>query len=497
MKKFSILSVCVVVMMFVTATAFAATDAIPGSGWWSGEQVQNVGASATDILVTAYDQSSPVNTYTASQNVAAGASFTFIPSHFSGMPEGFQGSAVVSAANPIKAIVNITNKKNGALGVDGGKAAGQYQGLDSSVVATDLYFPLVKGDYYNKTTTFYIQNAGSAAATATATFSMQDGSTLTYATPSIGANQMVAFTVLNAPGFNTSAAAGASSRLGSLKVTSAQPLAGVVVEHFTTETVGTIIQTTRGFTAADFDDKAYAPVIKNNFYNRFTGIQVQNVSAGAIDITITYNGAGKSGATDCVGESYTDTKTGVAAGASWTFVQRVGQSNLPDGCLATATITATGNFVASVNEAYVTAPGTGQRAVTSFAISDNSATTKVSIPLFKDDFYNKRSGLQVQNVGAAAATNIVAEFKCTTEGGASFTATSKALTAASGGSVLFINTNTQDTLFPSPNPFQDHANCGVTITADQPIVAIVNESPTPGGPVDQDNNNYEGFNLVP
>ncbi len=38
---------------------------------------------------------------------------------------------------------------------------------------------------------------------------------------------------------------------------------------------------------------------------------------------------------------------------------------------------------------------------------------------------------------------------------------------------------------------------GVTITADQNIVAIANEAVYPGAALLQDKNNYEGFNLTP
>jgi hypothetical protein len=38
-------------------------------------------------------------------------------------------------------------------------------------------------------------------------------------------------------------------------------------------------------------------------------------------------------------------------------------------------------------------------------------------------------------------------------------------------------------------------NCAVSVSSDQPVVAIANESVIPGGSLEQDNNNYEGFNL--
>jgi len=489
MKK--LITYLVLAAVLVSATVAFAQGALPGSGWWSGEQIQNVGSSDANVTVTAYDKSSST-TYNATTTIASGAAFTFTPNNFTGMPDGFQGSAVASADQPIKAIVNITNRQSGSLGVGGGKAAAQYQGIGHEMVDTTLYFPLAKGDHYGKTTTFYIQNAGSSAATATATFVMRNGDTHTYTTPSIGPNQMVAFSVFDATSFNPSTNDG---KVGNLMVTSTQPLAGTVVEHFTTEAVATIAQGTRGFTLADFDTKAYAPVIKNSRFNRFTGIQVQNVSSGNINITVKYAGTAGS----CAGNSYTDTATAVVPGASYTFIQLPGHTNLPSNCTASATIEATDNIVAIVNEAYVStyvSAGHSQRAVTSSAISAGSATTKISIPLFKDDRFSKRTGLQIQNIGSAQASNIVATFVCS--GGSSFTAISKPQTVNAGAAVLFYHPSTQGSLFTSGNPFASaNVNCSVTVTSDQPIVAIANESVTPGASFEQDNNNYEGFNLAP
>ncbi len=487
-KKFVVFVVFVLALL--VATAALAQSTLPGSGWWSGEQVQNVGSSTASVSITAYDSSG--NYSTSTQALAPGSAFTFIPSDFSGMPAGFSGAAVVTSDQPIKAIVNVTNRESGSLGIAGGKAAAQYQGVDGSMVDTTLYFPLAKGDHFNKTTTFFIQNTGSSAVTATANFIMRNGDTYMYTTPSIAPNEMVSFSLLDVASYNPTTNDG---RVGSLTVTATEPLAGTVIEHFTTENPATVAQATRAFVAADFDTKAYAPVIKNNRFNRFTGIQVQNVSANPITITVTYVGSAGS----CAGNTYTDTASNVGSGESATFVQLTGQTNLPDNCTASATIEGTGNIVAIVNESYVSSyvsAGNDQRAVTSSAIPANSATTKVSVPLFKDDRFDKRTGLQIQNVGAAQATNVVATFACT--GGATFTAVSKPQTVSAGGAVLFYNPSQQGSMFEAANPFSSaNVNCSVTITADQPIVAIANESVTPGATLEQDNNNYEGFNLTP
>lgn len=485
-KLTSILTASIVTLLIVGIAS--AQSNLPGSGWWSGEQVQNVGTSDATILITAYDKDSS-SEFAAQETVASGAAKTFVPGDFSGMPDGFQGSAVVSSDQPIKAIVNVTNRASGSLGVTGGKAAAQYQGVDGSMVANTLYFPLAKGDHFNKTTTFYIQNAGSAAATATATFTMRNGDTYNYTTPSIGPNQMAVFSVLDAPGWNPTENDG---RVGGMEITSSQPLAGVVMEHFTTENPATIAQSTRGFTSGDFDTKAYAPVVKHNRFGRFTGIQVQNVSGGSVDIDVIYTGT----AGACAGNTYQDSVTGVADGTAHTFVQFEGRTNLPSNCTASATIEATGNIVAIVNESYRSdsIPASGQAAVTSSALPDGSATTEISVPLFKDDRFGKRTGLQIQNVGTSQANNVVATFEC--QGAATFAAVTQPQSIAAGGALLFYTPSDDSGLFTSGDPFSsNNVNCAVSVSSDQPVVAIANESVIPGGSLEQDNNNYEGFNL--
>jgi len=476
----------IVVLSMLASTALAQTG-IPGTGWWSGEQVQNVGTATANIVVTAYDMSSNT-TFSSSQSVASGAAFTFTPTNFSGMPTGFIGSAVVSSDQPIKAIVNVTNQLAGSFGVSGGKAAAQYQGTESA--DTTLYFPLVKYNYYGGTTSFYIQNAGTAAASITATFKTASGS-YPKVISSVDANKMVVISPVDAgvPAGNT------TSSLGSLTVVSTQPLAGTVMEYQQAQAIATVLNGTRGFTAADFDDKAYAPVTKNGWYGRFTGVQVQNVSNAAIDVTVTYVGGPGSPAT-CAGLIFTDTATAVASGASKTFVNLTGQSNLPTGCYAAASISATGNFVAIVNEQN-TAANTVVAGITYSAMPDASKTTKVSVPLFKDKYYGSSTGLQIQNVGTATATDVVVTFACTKQAGGTFTAVSTAQTIASGGSKLFYHPSTMTAgTFTDANPFNSNlVNCAVTIVGGQPLVAIANENTDTTGALDD--NNYEGFNLTP
>lgn len=489
MNRFRIFSVVAVVALLMTNVV--AAQSIPGAGWWSGEQVQNVGSSTASIVVTAYDASGSA-TYTVNSSLAAGASVNFNPASFSGMPNGFQGSAVVSSDQPIKAIVNVTNQLAGSFGISGGRAMAQYQGTEST--GTTLYFPNSKHNRFGKTVVFYIQNAGSAAATATAVFRMDNGSVYNYTTPSIGPNKMVLISPADA-GVPSSPSDGTRVNIGSMTVSSSQPLAGVQMEYSVGESIATVLNGTRGFTSADFDTVAYAPIVKRNRFGRFTGIQVQNVSSGPINVTIDY----KATSSNCTGLTAQDVRSNIAPGASTTVVQQAGTSNFQNNCTGTAIIQATGDIVAIVNEANVSgAPVAG---ITYSAIPASAGTTKISAPLFKDDRFGLTSGMQIQNIGTSTATNVVATFICKGNNSANtpFTAISNPRTIPAGGGYLFYRPTTMPAgTFTVSNPFSlSGANCGVTITSDQPVVTIINETPTPGGTVVLDDNNYEGFNLAP
>ncbi len=490
MKKIVVVLVAIGVMLAAVAGVATAQTGIPGSGWWTGEVIQNVGPSTATVVVTTYDKNG-AQTYSTSKTITPGSSITLIPSDFTGMPSGFIGSAVVSSDQPIKAVTNVTNIYNGTFGVAGGKAQALYQGTENP--ATTLYFPLVKNNRYGNTTAYYIQNTGTAAATATAVFKMDTGGSYSFTTPMIDPNKMVLINPSDASVPSTPGAGGRNN-VGSLTVTSAQPLAGTVLEYQQGIAIATVLKGTRGFTASDFGVKAYAPTVKNDRYGRFTGIQVQNVSGSPIDITITYVGRGGSGSACPAGSTYSDSATGVQPGASKTFNQLVGQTSLPANCTASGTIVATGNFIAAVNEDNMS-NNSNLSGTTYSAMADSSKTTKVSVPQYKDQRFGATSGLMIVNAGSAPATNIVATFAC--RGGATFTAVSQAQSAPIGGAVQFYMPSGSPGMFTVGNPFPAaNVICGVTITGDQPIVAVVNEGAYPG--VTQiDDNNYEGFNLAP
>jgi len=501
MKRYGLLIVILIAaMLFPTLVGAQSPDTLPGTGWWTGNQIMNVGTSNATIQATAYDSNSAA-TYTASAGpIAPGSSVTFLPADFIGMGEGFQGSAIVSSNQPIKAIVNLTNRyltfTGGHYGVQGGAAGGQYQGMDGTAAATTLRFPIAKSDRGAKTTTFFVQNAGTVPNSVQIAYVCENTNTYTQNSPAnVGPGQMEIF---------SPAAAGVpAGQLCSATVTSTggQPVAGVSAEHWTTEAPATLVQATRAFTPGDYDDIIYAPIFKNTFPggsgnpgSRTTGAQIQNVSGGTITIRGTFYGAMGTGQACPAGTSWTVDVTGVANGASANFLYPAG---VPQGCLASAKFEGLGggNIVGIINESFLNPiPPQGTQAATAYNLSPaSSATDTAAAPLFKEEFGGKNTGLQVQNIGAVAAT-LHLEFKI---GGTTYTTIN--VVVQPGASQNYYRVSYDPSIWvgtPLPRP----GLAGVTVISDQPVLVNASESPWPlcsgqgGGPC-YDRQNYEGFNL--
>lgn len=484
MRKLISPLIFVVGLSLIIVAVALASGGPAGGGFYTGQTLQNVGAAEANVVVTAYDSVSAL-TYTKNFTVPVGSSITFFSGDL-GVPNGFQGSAIVSSDQSLKAIVNVTNKLSGSYGIGGGTAAAQYRGVDSSATGTTVSFPLAKGNFGGKTSAFYIQNAGASSAVFTATFLMgtspSDPSPVTYqyVSPAVGPGKMAV--VISAD------ALAPTGRIGSLKVVSTEPLAGTVLEYVTVQAPALILQGTTGFTPNDYDTRILFPVVKKQLSGRSTGLQVQNVTAGSVGVTMVYHGAGGSCATGTV---FTETLRTLAASASTTYLD---SALLPAGCLASAEATGTGNIAGVVNEAFLPCTGTCvQRATTYAAFPATNATAKVVAPVFKEDFGSKRTGLSIQNVGnATAAVTVVFKVGVTSY-------TYGPVNIPVGGSALFLDM-TNAAAYPAGNwiassVMPNSSLAAVTITANQPIIGLANEAPT--GAAVQDNINYEAFNVAP
>lgn len=469
MKKVLPLFVLVVVLLTVGIVA-AQSGGLPGAGWKSGQQIQNVGADSAKVVFTAYGQNGTSYACGAERTLASGESTTYLTDTDCPVPAGFIGSAVVSADQPIAAIVNVNNRGTGA-------AAGQYQGTDGADVDSSIAFPLVKHNHVGRTTTFYVQNASTSPNTITATFNMQSGSTFSKSYPNIPANAMVIITPADA------GVPAGTGQVGSLSVEGTGPLAGSALEHQHSAPVGDNLQASKAFTPGDYDMTAYCPLTRNKHTRKSqtTGVQVQNVSASTQTVTLTFN------ATD--GTSYGPFNASVDAGASATFFFGDPALGIPAGKVGSSIVESTGDIVAVVND-----KGTenGLDRVTTYAcFPASSATSTISVPLAKEFAGGNTTGIQVQNVGAAATT---VTFAYTNSGGQVVFETTGTVAPDTSFTAYGVSGSPADLSVISGSAASLNGTVnGVVITADQPIVAIANESSTPGGS-GQDTKNYEGFN---
>jgi hypothetical protein len=479
MSKKTLTVFALLIVLLVSVSLVAAQGQLPGSGWKSGQQIQNVGTANASIVFQAYDGSG-TSFACGSDNVAPGASTNVLTDLDCPVPAGFVGSAVVSADQPIAAIVNVNNRPTGS-------AAGQYRGTDGADVATTIAFPLMKNAFGGRTTTFYVQNASTSTNNITATFRV-GANTFTKSYNAVPANAMVVISPADA---TPAVPAGA---VGSLTVVGSQPLAGTSLEHEATAAVAQNLQASKAFTPNDYDDVAYCPLVRNNHTPnaQTTGIQAQNVGAAAQTVRVDYSYRIGAGAL----QTKSVTSPSLAVGESFTFFGGDATNGIPSGALGSATVTGVGggNIAVVVNDRGFNTVNPNR--VTTYAcFSAGGASANVVLPLYKEFFGGNTSGIQIQNVGAGPATVQVA-YQPT---GGSTVTFSHSTPIAVGSSATFFGVSSLTspagiTVVSGNQASLNNSFGGVVITSNQPIVAIANEASNAPNPSGQDTKNYEGFN---
>lgn len=476
-KKPVIVIVLMLALLATVGLVSAQQGQLPGSGWFTGQQIQNVGDAQATISFNAYNASGQMFSC-GQQQAAPNASVNFLTTvNCNTLSPGFVGSAVVSSDQPIAAIVNVVNMPSG-------RAAGMYRGTDGSDVATQIAFPLIKNNYFGRSTALYIQNASSNANDISVTVKV-GATNYTKSFNDVPAYAMVVV------GPNDTTPAMPNNTNGSATVTGSQPLAGTALEYQTNAAVAHNLHAYTAFVPQDFAAKVYCPLIRNNYANLNTGIQAQNVSGAAQQIKITYSYRVGNGPL----QSKEITSGSIAAGGSHTFFTPTDLGTTP-GAVGSAIVQGMGggNIAVIVNDETFTLNPNRVTAYTCFPDNAGTKTDEVSVPLYKEFYFGDTSGIQVQNVGAGNAT-ITASY-VGPSGTVKFTNTTP---VAPGASLTLYSVSS------SPAGFTIVGNAaslsgtagGVVIEANQPIVAIVNEEPGAGAgrPAStQDAKVYEGFN---
>jgi len=510
MKKLAF--VAVLVLMATMATSVSA--ALPGPGWWTSFQIQNVDTGDATLAYTAYWQvgASSTDTYSEDGTVTLGEGAAVIynpglaPTYPGGnrigfnttdshLPSGFAGGVEVQSDKAIRAVVQVGNNPAGSVGVTGGRASAFYQGTQGEDVGASISFPSMKSNWYGQTTSFYIQAAG-ADATVDATFAIAQcvaGVTYNPTYSSTGISIPAGRTYLVDP-----AAAGVPEQcIGSLVVAaSAGNIAGVVIETQHSIDIGTFALSTKGFAAADADMTVVAPTNKVGFYGGGTGWQLLNSSdtltaTVAVTFSVTNVEPGSAAATAgiAVGAQYV-ANIEIAPGGSYLFSSANGNyvAATPVG---SAPAMASGVFFAGTAVSDVPLFGTvnennGANRLVYSAFPGKYATASIAAPLVKEDFFGATTGLAVQNVGSTVAT-VDLQYVCSGDGAGTYNIADQTIDPGSAKSFIDLNNATRwgSELVPAS------AQCAVSVSSDgAPVVALAQES-NPNA----DTKNYEGFNL--
>jgi hypothetical protein len=223
--------------------------------------------------------------------------------------------------------------------------------------------------------------------------------------------------------------------------------------------------------------------MKNDFAgnHRTTGMSIANTSAtDTANVTANF--------TSSTGATFTQGPVAITPGKSFVFSafnNTVG--GMPAGTLAAAKVTSDKpTIVGVVSERNIS--GSPVKFTTYTCFNPANATAKIAAPVFKKDFGNNTTGIQVQNANATGDVTVNATFSCDA-GTTSFVAP-PSTSLAPGASVNYFR----------PSAVPDGKLCAVTIDGGgtNKIVAILNESSDsfPGTPQFLLNTkNYEGFNL--
>jgi len=518
------------VLLASVLVASAAPGALPGTGWWTSIQIQNVGTDTATIAYTAYwqvGQGGAESDTTYSQDgvitVTTGASVIYnpgqAPNYPAGsrvgfntadkhLPSGFSGGLQVSSDSPIRAVASVGNNIQGTVGTTGGQASAFYQSTQGEDVSNRILFPVAKNNYFGQSTTMYVQAAG-VAATIVATFTSPGGAyPVNGGTP---INIPAGKTFQIDPGMSSMPSGNVAAALGSLTVQAVSgSIAGAILETPANTVPAKFALATKGFSDSDADTTIFVPTNKVSFNNSSTGWQILNttgnLATAVVTFTVTAVQAGTPAATSGIAAGMRfRANIDIGGGGSYLFSKQNGNyykatevggsRKITDGVFFSGIAVATQPVVATVNEA------NGPWRLVYSAFGANKSTAKAAAPLVKEAFFGNTTSFNVQNVGTLSTT-VTAMYNCVagttkntyTLGGV---AGGAAFRVAPGAALNFFRLNNVDgrwgtQLVPSGN------NCAVTVTTDgQPVVAVAQESNLPDSATPIDYKNYEAFSLTP
>lgn len=353
--------------------------------WATG--TANAGQPALDPVFTDTIEGNKANQY-------------HVPDAFPELPDGFVGSAVVTADGPIAAILNTVSGSGAeedpfafgaATGIGGGGTAG---GLEP---ALDVYAPYVRKDYYGYTSYLAVQNTADTEAEVTVRYMNLDGEWVA------AAEETATISPYSTHIFDQGDNEDLVGRWpeigfgGSAVISSDQPVAVVVNIPHATEPR---LESYNGF--ASGSKEWYLPKLDLEYYNYNSGISAQNMSevTATMNITFTINE-----------QEYSKTSDPIGPGQTWQiYMPNEATTGLPadlTGVTGCAILTSDQDVVVTVSNLN---EEEGHDFLYNGAASE-TATSTVLFPKFDKNFTPDVwvGGIQVQNLGDTT-TDLIATF---------------------------------------------------------------------------------------
>ncbi|MGQ9494411.1 MAG: hypothetical protein ACUVR2_11745 [Anaerolineae bacterium] len=380
-------------VMIVALAAILLIAVTPATAQWAGTwvssfQVMNLGNQQANVVVEYYQEDGTrVDAATKSYTIQVGSSINIYQPNVSGLPDGFKGSAVVSADQPIAAIGSEQ-----VTYADGSIGNSQHSGFNADETGTRFYLPNVNkkfggGQWSSRIT---IQNTTANPITGTIVFYNGDGNvrdTDLFSLNGNGSTTLTQFDDAELP----------DNWLGAAVVNASGNVA-VIVDVMSADGR---VETYNGFTSAA--TKMYLPTLLINFgANRWnTSFQVFNVGDATATVTMTYYTAGV----------VTPTKVITASLLPYRSINRYQpsvDSDLGSPWIGSVVIESTQPVVA-VGSQSSGAPGKRLASIyNGIASGANQAVLPTILRYFGGS--NFVTGFQIMNVGSSTATVTVEYF---------------------------------------------------------------------------------------
>jgi hypothetical protein len=427
MKALKILALAV--LMVVMVVPFAGAQTIT---WNSSFTVVNLGTADATVDVTFYNEAGasfhpdplvPGGTPLPNPFVLAPGGSTIVVMAFasSDLPDG-RYSVVLSADQPIVAIANLAGA-DGTINYNG-----SYSGMED-IGQVSMYLPSVSKAYYDWNSHLSVQNLTGSAMDITIEFYAGTPATVTQVMQSVPAYSSWHYDVSTDPVLPT-------MYNGSAKVVAAGPVAVVNNDFNQNPAIAGANQVYNGLAQGNTD--LYCPGLYDNFIGVWiASLNVQNI--GSADAHVTYFYSDGMTETAVIGPNAANLivyNTGAHAGG--TFSAHV-QGDQPLVAVANANA------------------GTASQTYECFIAGANDIRTPLTMKSFVGMF---NTGVQVQNIGSAT-TNACIAYE-------NYEATPTCTDIPANGTWIFYT--------PGESYLPAGFSGSAAVTADQPLVGIVNQT---------------------